>query len=42
VHVRDRLAGRRRAQYDRVVRHVDDGQARAEEQRDPLHYEVER
>jgi len=38
AHVGDRLARRWRPQHDRVVGHVDDGQARAEEQRDALHY----
>ena len=42
AHVGDRLAGRRRPQHDRIVRRVDDGQARAEEQRDALHYGIDR
>ena len=42
AHVGDRLARRGRPQHDRVVGHVDDGQARAEEERDALHYGIER
>jgi hypothetical protein len=42
AHVRNPLAGRRRSQHDRVVGHVDHGQARAEQQRDALHYGIER
>ena len=42
AHVGNGLAGRGRPQHDGVVGRVDDGQARPDEQRDPLHYAVER
>ena len=42
MHVGDRLARRRRSQHDRVVGYVDHGQAGAGEDRDALHYGIER